>query len=172
MRKLLFNIANRKIYGLLLCTVFVSSLIYAGDMHVVNETKVYGYPSINIKAIEKMPDQGYVLAGDVSGRAWVSKIDQHGKQVWEHIVPGLSSVPVSGYQDIVTLADGSVFLCGAADTKLGNPKLPGLLSRVDARGIMIYEKNILPNINDHFVYAKIQACQAWWRTDDDEACTF
>ena len=43
MRKLLFNIANRKIYGLLLCTVFVSSLIYAGDMHVPRlETRVQG----------------------------------------------------------------------------------------------------------------------------------
>jgi hypothetical protein len=105
-------------------------------------------------AIAPAPDGGYVIAGYSGYSAWATRVDESGKVIWRHELPGSTVSPGGGgteYRGISFLRDGTVLLCGSLDVSVSTPasrglkfsaEYLGLLTRLDARGEMIGKETL------------------------------
>lgn len=114
-------------------------------------------------AMIRTPDGGYVIVGALhESQAWATRIDANMHVVWRHEVAHPSSMPAEGvsvYEAAVALRDNTTLLCGHQDTgALKTPNIVGLLTRIDARGAVLDQRQLTPMSDDSFKLAYLHDC--------------
>jgi hypothetical protein len=126
---------------------------------VLLEEGVAASPRVIIRAV----DGGYVIAGALhDNQGWATRIDRNMNVIWRHEVPHPSLTPAEGssvYESAVALPDDTTLLCGSWDVgRLHAPNVVGLLTRIDASGRVLDQRQVVPLGDNSYKLTYIQKC--------------
>jgi hypothetical protein len=115
------------------------------------------------RAIIRTADGGYVIAGALhDNQAWATRIDGNMKVIWRHEVPHPSLTPAEGssvYESAIALPDDTTLLCGFWNVgRLGAPNVVGLLTRIDASGRVLDQRQVVPLGDSSYQLTYIRKC--------------
>lgn len=168
-------------------TTSISAPIRIGEATIKDEWD----DTIQPRVAERTGDGGYIVAGSSgtntdshaggSGgpRGWAVKIDKSGRVLWRYytglrdlasVKPGVPiSYSIHGaptYYGVVSMPDGSSLLCGQIPNvpRPGSDKPWGILTRLDPKGTLIYERLLSPqakNMVGEKGVENLQQCIRW-----------
>jgi hypothetical protein len=112
------------------------------------------------KAIARMPNGGYIVAG-VRGTAWAVATNADGTFLWkfEDIPDTTIKTPFqSEFNGVVQLSNGNLLLCGSKDTKQGRL---GLITILDSRSQIVEQRVLFPKEDRRFFSSSFSHCLRW-----------
>lgn len=115
------------------------------------------------RVIIRTSDGGYIIAGALhDNQAWATRIDRNMKVIWRHEVPHPSLTPAEGssvYESAVALPDDTTLICGFRDVgSLREPDVVGLLTRIDASGKVLEQRQVVPLDESSYKLAYMRKC--------------
>lgn len=177
-----FRLANRQSRVSIAICIFVSWFFSFKEAEadtvlspiIIREVFVTTEGNMPIKPLTLMQanDGDVIVAGSAGSKAWATRVDQNGKVLWNYDarledkgIDDLSTEKLyhelrSAYLGIVQMPDDSSYLCGYQTTSPGG-YAPGLITHLDSRGRVLFERLIFPQNRPGRGIARIDRCAKW-----------
>ncbi|MGB5080189.1 MAG: hypothetical protein WBO23_05540 [Burkholderiales bacterium] len=137
------------------------------DIEVVHETILERGVYADAKAIARMTDGGYVIAGSIPGirAGWATKVDAKGNPQWRYVLPPEKPNPDGlppAFTAVAAMPDGGALLCGYTATGAGpiSTANVGVLVRMDTAGKVLGKQILYPK-GDERLGGRFEKCTNW-----------
>ena len=150
--------------GLALSALTACTTQANGHIRVVRSVFLERGQSVELHALARTREGGYVIAGRLAGFPWATRVNAQGEVQWRYLASIV--LPKAGepagdslFTGAVTLPDDSTLLCGYRSR--GVTKITGLLTHLSPHGRVLSAQTLYPNNDHRYVLNYLQRCVRW-----------